>query len=449
MKMGDTRALLLREFATNLAGAGPDEKNLIHAAADSCRKLLKARQCSVWLPDSREQKLILKAASGYMNMARDHVGALAYPIKEITDGPVGITAWIYLNQKPVSADSYTELKSKPGHRGRFDAEVYGILKNREHMNDEDHPVQQFYGGPISLGEERFGVLKVEIKEEADENGRFRFSEADKAALDTVAAILAMALKHARTVIESQERLQHHYGFTVHSIRNEMVPISGGVKLQSDICKEHPELEDKLSHSSRLLKLGIDGLRFYINNLLKFFHAKIEMEEVSMSKIISDEKWLMSEIATPRELKIRLDDKDAKTLETYPVRGDSVFLSAAVKEILRNAWKAIYRRREDEKRDEIPQTKGKIDIGIKSTADRLLMSFSDNGDAVRNSEAREKLIQFRNNLYNKEKKLELGRYGLQFIEWVMAQHGGELDLKVDEEKTTFTLSLPISRQKNEG
>jgi len=197
------RETMLRDFATRLAKAELEEKDLAREAVEACQVLLQAKQCSVWLKDSTEENLVLTWATGYQGLKEGERTRLSYPLKNDSADTHGITLWIYLYKEPVSANTYEELKTHPGHLGKFDEELHNTKADEpseeregDKKKDDNHPCQQFYGAPIYLGEEKFGVLKVENKVVADESGRFRFSEAEKAALDTVAAMLAMALKYA-------------------------------------------------------------------------------------------------------------------------------------------------------------------------------------------------------------------------------------------------------------
>jgi len=75
---------LLRDFALSLAESGPSEDDLVAAAASSCKELLQAQQCSVWIEDSVSQKLKLKAATGYTNLGDDY-SLIEYPISGGSD----------------------------------------------------------------------------------------------------------------------------------------------------------------------------------------------------------------------------------------------------------------------------------------------------------------------------------------------------------------------------
>jgi signal transduction histidine kinase len=444
---------LLRAFADALGKAGLDEDALVKAAVTSCKALLQAEQCSVWLVDSAKTKLVLRHADGYGALAC--WAQLEYPLVRPAGEQIGITAWIYQHQKPVSADSYTELKSKPGYRGNYDPELHGVRADRP-PRDEDHPCRQFYGGPISLGEDQFGVLKVENKITEGANEPPRFSEADRAALDTVAAMLAMALKHARAGAEAKEELDKYHGYTVHSMRNELMPVETGLTLIRRLANWDPK-EPIMSRADlrqpiQLLSMGTQNLQFYLEHLLKFLHPKIDpsqMVAVPISQILKDEVWLLSEVAREYlEAKLIEDPKGPVC-----VRGDVGFLAAAMKELLRNARKAIFRRQEQEKREYRTPTRGIVVVQVEtrvpehgSSASEVVIGISDNGDAAVGAQSGGARALSDLERAWKQTRATLtkgGKVGLSFVQWVVGEHHGRVELSHELGMTKFRIHLPTS------
>lgn len=443
---------LLRDFATSVAAPGPNEDKLVNAAVRSCKDLLQASQCSVWLVDPSGRHLVLRSATGYSHLDSDKIREVApYPLYTSDGAYSGLTAWIYIHQHPVSADSYSELKKKPGYRGAFDKELHG-LNRREERTDSEHPCQQFYGGPISLGDERYGVLKVENKMVADDGGNLRFSDTDKAALDTVAAILAMALKYARTKELEQNQLNQYHAFTVHSIRNELMPIDNAAHRLRKLRhrnKTTTSSTDELGTVLSFLQRGAEGVNFYLNHLLKFLRAEIEpqkLEPVGVHKLVEDEVWLLGEVAVDR-LKTKLNvlnDRD----KSAQVRADPEFLAAAIKELLRNARKAIFRRQEREEREGQLRTPGQVIIDLQShSADQtmqvpyLSVTASDNGDAAVDEKARERL----NAAWLRceaAKQAQSDQKGLEFLHWVIERHLGHFTMQHLPNLTAFCMRLPL-------
>lgn len=439
---------LLRDFAESVAAVRPNEDDLVSAAVSSCKDLLQAKQCSVWLVDPSGQQLVLRAATGYSHLTSDKIGDVPpYSLCLPDNSYSGITAWIYNNQQPVSADSYRELKTKPGYRGAFDKELHG-LDQREQRPDSEHPCQQFYGGPISLGDQSYGVLKVENKMVADDGGDLRFSETDKAALDTVAAILALALQYASELAKSQ--LGQYHSFTVHSIRNELMPIEAAADLLQKSRNRGGVSNDELGRMLSFLQLGTRGVNFYLKHLLKFLRAEIEppkMEPIRVYELVKNEVWLLGEVAVDL-LKANLVPPIDRDMEAM-VRADPEFLAAALKELLRNARKAVFRRREKEEREAKPRTPGQVEVRFEShapdgimNAPHLRITVSDNGDAAVDDQARARLNKARLRC-EEAMPPQSGQKGLEFLHWVINRHQGQFNTEHLSGRTVFHLRLPLA------
>jgi hypothetical protein len=441
---------LLRNFAASLGNVGPSEEDLILAATESCKELLQAKQCSVWLLDKSKERLELRAATGYSNLDKkkeEEIGSMSYPLRRQDGKPIGTTASIFVSQQPISADSYAELKTKPGYGGLFDSQLHG-LQEKDSVPDDQHPCQQFYGGPITLGPEKFGVLKVENKRATDSSGRQRFSNEDKDALDTVAAILALALKYARVSQDAREQLVEYHHFTVHSMRNEMLPIQGAESFLRELSAQNEENAKQFEKPLRFLRLGGQGMSFYLEHLLKFLRAEIDparLEDVEIVKIARSETWLLGEVASD-ELDAELE---AEGFDGVTVKADAEFVAATFKEILRNSRKATYNRRAAEKRKNQAQRRGKVRVtfSIAEPDERiperhLRISFSDDGEAAALAAARERLEQAWERVVKRERQTE--QKGLVFIDWVISKHQGYVELNGGKTVTAFDVHLPMTK-----
>ncbi len=437
--------MLIRNFGSSLAAVGPDEEKVVNAAVKSCRELLHSERCSVWLADALGSNLVLRAAEGYPRAA-ESIGELSYPLRGPMPAP-GVTPWIHLHQVQLSADSFRDLKAMPGYRGAFDPDLYG--PRSPDQGDEQHPCQQFYGGPISLGNARFGVLKVENKLTGNAEGVHRFSSTDKQVLDTVAVMLALALQYCRAAKVAQKQIQDYHAFTVHSIRNELMPFEAALELLAkNLVRDGPPNRQELFCALQFLKLGTHGLDFYMKHLLKFLHAKIDrtkMEVVCPYDILGNELWLLEECSsTFLSCALKERDQDAKTAR---VKADLEFFVATIKELLRNARKAVWRRREREERLGKPPTRGLVEVRLSAedSSSQLCISISDNGDAVIDPRAQEELRKAWERLQLKDGNFT-GKRGLVFANWVIAEHGGKLDLLPAREKTVFEVRLPLTKER---
>jgi len=447
----DIAATLFREFALALGKSAPDEDKLVESAVEACINLLQACQCSVWLHDKAANCLRIKSALGYKHykqLNQDKIKEMVYPLDR-PESQLGITGWIFCKQTPVVADSYDELRQKAGYQGRHDPQLHNIPESdREEIRPDQHPCQQFYGAPITLGEEQFGVLKVENKRLPDDSGIKRFSEADQAALDTVAAMLALALRYARASRQAQERLISYYRFTVHAIRNEIYPIEGIKTILSKFPMDNLDDDQRarLNHITELSHVGTDGVHFYLNNLLKFLEERLDLQPVDITEVLEDEIEVLT--GASKDYRIEKDIPDSLGIEARLI-GDRVFLSAVIKEILRNARQAIKRRYDKEEVHGIKSAEGVIKISARTESYNgksfIRISIADNGNATVGKNDQEQL----RDLFEQSKNFSAdvsvtgthGRLGLLFINEVISRHGGHVRLNTGHEFTTFDIFLP--------
>ena len=436
---------LLRNFAIALGDAGPDEDALVTRAVSACMELLQARQCSVLLHDSATDSVKMKCALGYEHLDEQEGRDVVYPLDR-PDEELGITGWIFKHQSPVTAGSYDELRRKPGYRGAYDTELHGLTDSeRKAIKAAEHPCQQFYGAPISLGDERFGVLKVENKRSADPSGAMRFSESDRAALDTVAAMLALALTYARASREAKERLISYYRFTVHAIRNEIYPIEGMKTVLSEFPRAglSEDADRRLDLMANFLQLGTEGVHFYLNNLLKFLEERLTLEAADIRDIVENELDLLQQVAPNYKIN-GLPTPSGDDLDLH-ARIDRVFFSAVIKEVLRNARQAIERRRDRGQVDGEDLTPGIIEVTAKPIDSMVSIEIGDNGAATVSTSEKEQLQRsFREaDVFDARRSNQRthARLGLAFIKEVISKHGGHVAFDVDQQFTRFSIRVP--------
>jgi signal transduction histidine kinase len=451
-----SREELLRRFASSLVAAGGSEEKLLATAARSCRDLLQAADSSVWLIDPDRRNLVLRAAVGYQPSVHEDIGQLSYPLERPDGQPIGITAWIYVHQQPVSADSYEELRSKPGYRGQYDPELHAFARQGA-REVEQHPCQQFYGGPISLGDEHFGVLKVENKTGPDPEGKYSFSEADKAVLDTVAALLAMALSLARANREIQDQMGKYHSFMLRAIRNEIMPIETARDLLVEMEERGHAGKEELAEPLRFLRSGIAGVEFYLNKVLRFLRDDFDpgrMQPVRIwTEVVQREIWYAAEARGPGDLSIL---NETHGCEDCLVKGDREFLDAAVKEVLRNAVEAVLHQRAKAERSGVDPKPGLIKVELRRRpADRsiaqehLCITVSDNGDAARDPAARKELEEAWQRAQETPSPSGSRHVGLSFVKWVIESHGGYVELSPPGPMTSLNIHLPIVGAYAEG
>jgi signal transduction histidine kinase len=414
---------------------------------------MQAQQCSVWLFEPEEQVLRLKAAEGYRSLATNMYPTMVYSVREGSD-PDGTTAWIFMNQQAVTADTYRELSQKKGYRGRFDKELHGLINDKGEIDYCRHPCQQFYGAPITLGNDRIGVLKVENKLVADSSGRKRFTDTEKAALETIAATLALALKHTRASKDEHDKRYAYYRTTLHSIRNELFPITDGAReLLRELREGKKAARDNLGWTldtlDDFLHLGIDGVDFYLRNLLKFIAGQVDRHPENFAALLDVEVVLLRKVASDY-LDVECSVTDADYLKQVPI--DKDFIAAVVKELFRNARKAVYERREEAIIRHEPYRKGRIALSVtivgRGRSKMVELTVGDDGIGTVDQTRKEHLRQAFSDARPFKAGQLLGRehthLGLAFIKEVVDKHLGTVVLDVGD-MTQFVIRLPLEKK----
>jgi len=197
------------------------------------------------------------------------------------------------------------------------------------------------------------------------------------------------------------------------------------------------------------------LCFYLNHLLHFLRADIspdQMEPVPLAKIARDERWLLGEVSSDYlDISFRADCSESET-----ILGDPLFLAAAVKEMLRNADKAVFRRQEKETLEERETCRGGIELALSrrgGTAQikspHLCLEAQDDGDATVDKAARRRLKELWDKTLQGADYRQTDQLGLIFMNWVARKHGGLIELDSDSGKTVFRLLLPVHPTGKDG
>ena len=443
--------MLLREFATSLVDNIADRQTLMEAALGSCCRLLAAHRCSIWLFDEQKNQLVLKAAVGYVGLTKqkNEPANLTYPVSATgRNQRLGITAYIYKYKASVIAQSYAELARHPHHKGAFDPELHSVSKSSD-IKAEDHPCQQFYGGPIMLGNRCIGVLKVENKTQSDASGKYAFSETDKFFLHTVATLLALALKQA----EFAELLVLNYRFMLHATRNELVGISCAQnavqRMATELQEVHAVSKEDVEDTAHYLRRSMNGFAFYLENMRHFLDAKFKFEEINIAQMCAEEVKQIRE-APATKLAIKLELKN----EPIPIIcGDKRFLRALIKEVLQNAESAIVRRsfKDEEYIGSIRVVLHHRKQQAKATRSFVEIEVLDDGKATVDETARHDFKFAWEIAWNRKAPrslLDFGRaehLGLPFMSWVIREHSGTASLALDERQTRLRIKLPLHQQ----
>lgn len=248
--------------------------------------------------------------------------------------------------------------------------------------------------------------------------------------------------------QAQRELQDYYDFTFHSFGNELLQLHGSLhfakRLERYFSSRQLTVPSELAKLVKFFELGVGALSFYLMHLRKFLRGELVMKPQKIAPMVETEVWLLGEAASD-ELTPKFD---LQVPAGTTISCDAEFFVAAVKELLRNSRKSIFRRRENCKAYELPVEQGSVRVTISfapgddQIPDRhLQVVIADNGDAAAFPEARERLRNVWKNLLSGKQKNE-SKKGLSFVNWVIQKHGGYAELDKSVVESTVKIHLPV-------
>src|SRR5208337_4490526 len=121
---------------------------------EQCRQILSADLCSLFLLD-RDDNLMLRAIVGELTEnERERLTGFLYKDYKLAKG---LTPWILREKRALNVRNFPDLKarSEGNHLGKWDSIIYHGKPQEE--------FKSLYSIPLTVGENRIGVLKVENK----------------------------------------------------------------------------------------------------------------------------------------------------------------------------------------------------------------------------------------------------------------------------------------------
>jgi len=439
---------LVGSFAMALGEAEPTEDGLARAAVEPCCRLLMARQCSVWLLGPRGDELVLRAASGFEALDPSAIGRLSYPLKRPEGEPLGITPWVFVKQQPVIADTYQELSRHEAYRGEFERQLHGAGRD---VRAAAHPRQQFCGVPISLGVLRLGVLRVENKTVLDEEKLRRFTPADQATLQTLATLLAVALRQAQARRQEEERRGRVHESVAESVRGETTELARAEALLAAFAHDSEPPDQRVADALRLLRIGVTSLDFWLDNLQRLVAATIEFDALptlDVELLATQEILRFRQVAGHRlEAHVESGPPPGGVLR---VRGDALYLTAALRDALRNAYREVLRWQDRRARQDQEVGLGRVTVqcSLHEGTEQLpgphvCITVADDGEASRHEGARERLLRAWELAQSGDSAGDPRYAGLTFASWVAREHHGYVALHVGEGRALFEMHLPLA------
>jgi len=212
----------------------------------------------------------------------------------------------------------------------------------------------------------------------------------------------------------------------HEINN---PVSGIKNCTNRIIK-NPENTEQNQKYMALIKEATDRIENVVQHLLKFSRKQdLVFEKVELNQVI-DNAILLTEFKLQRSnLVVRTNFDD-----NYFVRGSANHLEQVFVNLILNSLDAVLEKMENE-----PGLKGKIEVEITQSSDRIIAHFKDNGNGIP--------VVIQDKIYDPfftSKEVGKGTgLGLSVSFNLIKQHGGKIFFKTSEgQGTEFILEFPF-------
>jgi signal transduction histidine kinase len=151
--------------------------------------------------------------------------------------------------------------------------------------------------------------------------------------------------------------------------------------------------------------------------------------VTVADIVADALASFEAVSVGSEV-----DLQVKLEPNLRVFGDRAALAQAVGNLLGNAWKYT------------PSQGKKIDLVVVSDAKHITITVGDNGDGIRDSEAKDIFEKFSRGSAAKQGGSQGSGLGLAIVRAVVEAHQGKVDVKADDgHGARFRIVLPRRKE----
>lgn len=220
---------------------------LLQNVVESYREISKASACSIFLIDELENKLVMKAGSGY---SQDLKGIAKYNLSVNPNTPkIGLTAWIALVKQKFSAKTREELTSHPAWKGTYDGEQY----------KGDERCESFIGVPLIVRDKVIGVLKAENKIPDKEHPEPYFTPDEEQSFEILANTVAIAIENVKLIEKQRKSQSLQIAKSIHKVSSAVV---GRFELH-EILKSIVETFKEISNATACAIFLVDDDRRHI------------------------------------------------------------------------------------------------------------------------------------------------------------------------------------------
>jgi signal transduction histidine kinase len=195
-------------------------------------------------------------------------------------------------------------------------------------------------------------------------------------------------------------------------------------------------KEELNASIKKALNGVKELRTLTNYLLDLtVNQEITLDEINLSKILSNQVNKLKQIATNDHVSLKFDTSLIK--EDVFVKADEITLGRAMFNIIENAIKYSDKS--------LPKGESFVRITLEKDKEMAIIKIVDNGIGIP-KELQEKIFErfFR---IEKSRSKKLGGFGLGLAisKKAIDNLNGNIEVKSKENDTTFTITLPLFKK----
>jgi signal transduction histidine kinase len=288
--------------------------------------------------------------------------------------------------------------------------------------------------PFGSGSELLGIIAVLRTRQ----GRF-WSAAEVAAVESIAADLGGGLHHAR-LYEAENRLvdelrrvdqaKSDFLATVsHELRTPLTSIAGYVEILRDLdagplsLAQDQMLETVDRNASRLRHLIEDVLTL---SKIESGAFKTSKKPVDLAEIIGSAVMALQPAAAAKGLTVMAEDPGSGLI----VAGDAGQLDRLVMNLLSNAVKFT------------PEG-GRVEVYLRTNGSMAVLNVADTGIGIPEGDQKELFNRFFRATNAVERSIPGTGLGLAIVRTIVANHGGDLDVRSREgHGTSVTVRIPL-------
>lgn len=400
-----------------------DQNTVFENILETTMDILLAEACSIYFEDVENQPGVFKCIAG-AGFAGNIVNVATYELGEGLTGTIARDGEAIIIKTDEDLNTY---KSKNQWKGKFDQRQWASKSKFENL----------IGVPIRLGNKIIGVIKAENKMG---DKRTAFTNNDLENLKIIGTVIGLTMENLRLQNKIEQQLKSISAQAAHRINNQIANYAAiELDLRNELSGDFIIRENIQIAADDILK-STESIKELVTEIKEFGKPlRLNLKICSLTKIIEDEVWLAAEkkIDEHRNIKIHTS-KLADDIPYFLI--DPTHFSESMKEILKNAKKAILRHQAQQKNRPI---EGRIEIStqklIIDNKEFARILIEDNGPGF--PEGIPVLEPYTTT------DTDSTGLGLATVNEVIEKHGGKIELKSSYMNgACLEILMPIKTQK---